>query len=383
MNKPSIPKVVITKSTNNLGRARNGQDHISGFIFDTTKPASWTDFDDMVVYSVAEAEDAGVDSTTFPVEHYHISEYFRMSGASELWIGFTETAGDFTAISRQARFADGKIRQIGVFTESDLDDGFINSLHAEKISLDAEDKPLSIVATANIMGVDDTLIPDLAQSTAYSVSVITDQSGKGTGADLFGTTSKTVGAVGALLGTMSSIPVEMSVGNVENITTLAGDELDVIADGKGVLYSSKTPAEIEAWAAKQYIILMKHPGLSGTYFGIDYTSIGESDLNRIRLNRTLDKAVRGVGIALRTKLNAVLQLNGDGTLKADTRAALESLSGQPLALMASNVEISAYKVYINPKQDIISTDTLQVAISIVPIGAAEFITVDIGFATSV
>ena len=51
--------------------------------------------------------------------------------------------------------------------------------------------------------------------------------------------------------------------------------------------------------------------------------------------------------------------------------------------MQRDAEVSAFSVTIDPSQDILSTSTLEISVSIVPIGSADNIEVNVGFAVSI
>jgi len=77
-----------------------------------------------------------------------------------------------------------------------------------------------------------------------------------------------------------------------------------------------------------------------------------------------------------------LLLNADGTLRNSTIAFLESQAVVITDDMVRNSEASAIGVTIDPTQNVLSTNNLNVTINIVPVGVARNITVIIGFKTS-
>jgi hypothetical protein len=50
--------------------------------------------------------------------------------------------------------------------------------------------------------------------------------------------------------------------------------------------------------------------------------------------------------------------------------------------MTVNGEISGCKATIDPNQDILSTNTIAMSLDILPVGYAKYITIDLGFTTS-
>ena len=97
----------------------------------------------------------------------------------------------------------------------------------------------------------------------------------------------------------------------------------------------------------------------------------------------MDKAIRLVEAALTPDLNRDLTLKSDGKLSSDSVGYFEDLCSTPLEQMESDKEISASEAVVDPDQDILSTSTLVITIRIVPVGIAEFITVNIGFTVQI
>jgi len=380
----SLSGVTINKSTNNLGRARQGNDHISGLLVYDTVPSGFGTSNVVSIGSVTQAEALGITALAYPILHYHISEFFRLAGNSLLYVGIYFHAGsnayDFSEIQAMQRFANGTIKQIGVYLQSNISTGLVNSLQAQKAILDGLKTPLSIVLTANIVGVS---LPDFSSATTTGVSVITDQGGTGSqAATLFGAVNKTIGCLGATLGAISLVNVATSIGSVSDVQNLAGSELDVIADGAGTLYTSLTRSQISAITDLGYLKLVKQDGISGTYFNDDITC-GTGDLDTIHANRVIDKACRGVVSGLAVKINGNIFFNSDGSITENTAKSFESLAGVPLDLMKSVGELSDYSVFVNPNQDVLGTSNLNVTVQLLPVGVAKTITVNIGFSTSV
>jgi predicted class III extradiol MEMO1 family dioxygenase len=133
-----------------------------------------------------------------------------------------------------------------------------------------------------------------------------------------------------------------------------------------------------------YVFLRKQLGIQGSYFVDSNTCIvSSSDFAKIENNRTIDKAKRVVRTALLPELNSPIVLNSDGTIKDTTISYLEGLCETALDELIRNTEISAYGVVINPAQNVLSTSEIVVSISIVPVGVARTITVNIGFVLSI
>ena len=60
----------------------------------------------------------------------------------------------------------------------------------------------------------------------------------------------------------------------------------------------------------------------------------------------------------------------------------KTLAAQGLDTVLNANEISAYETIIDPAQNVLSTNTLEITVKILPLGVADFITINIGFTTT-
>ncbi|ENA1765442.1 hypothetical protein ABF173_002586, partial [Flavobacterium psychrophilum] len=72
-----------------------------------------------------------------------------------------------------------------------------------------------------------------------------------------------------------------------------------------------------------------------------------------------------------------------GEISADSIASLEAIASIPLEQMERDGEVSGFKVFINPSQDVLATSKITVVLKIVPVGVLREIVVNIGFAKQV
>lgn len=321
--------------------------------------------------------------------HYQISEFFRANPRGVLYVGFYEIPGtyDYTEVTLMQNFADGKIRQIGVFVESQaFTVGDVQVLHDEIVAnCDANKKPLSAIYAGDYAAVTDwSTLTNLNTYDANKVSVVIAQDGAALGNTLFKASGVSSPALGAALGAVSFASVSDDIAWVAKFNVSNGRECDTPALGNGDLIKNLSVNLLTLINNYRYIFLRKFVDLAGTYWNDDHTAITQSsDYAYISGNRTIDKAIRGVYTSVLPALNSPLQLNSDGTLADTTIAYFTSLAQVNLFEMLRNREISAQGVTIDPTQNVLSTNTLEIAISIVPIGVARNIVVKIGFTTSI
>ena len=427
----ALPNINFTVTDGNLFRALAGQDHISALVFDVTTfptPAvgdPGANGDVYEVFSLKEAEDLGFkefDADNIAgnyeggVPHYHIKEFFRVNPNGHLFIGVRDiqTDGDFGFLSDVQKAAQGRIRQMGVYTKQDL---FIEPAQAEDpyvpgligaIQSAAEgdavlNRPYSVILHANVSSVggvdiDTTRIPTVIGSD----NRVTVQIGQGN-SDLIklmqgnnGATKATVGAIGTIMGAVSLANVHESVGWV-NKFNIGGTDLDTVAFGFGTIADADVddvrltdPTPLESLSKNQldtfenygYVFPIKYVGFAGTFFASDSTC-SNTDYRTIARNRAIDKSRRLVRATLLPTLNQPLYVSADGTLSPATIQQFKSLVSFQLSEMRKALEISDFRVEIDPNQDVLATDTLKVKYRIIPVGVNKEVDVEIGFTASV
>ena len=384
-----LSKVTINVGEGGLGRRAPNEDKISGIIFyNDTPPSGWTANSVKLVYTLEEAETLGLISTLVGSEHehYQVSEYFRINPEGELYIGYYDVpagAYDFAELPLMQVFAAGKIRQCAIYANALAFLAAQVTLIQTQVDLvDATGGRISVLYGADMTGfTDPTTLPDLRGDTAAKVSVVAGEDGGAVGAALAVSAGFSIPALGACLGAVSLSGVEESVGNPRKYNVSNGTELEVPALANGDLISALSASILGAIKDDGYTILRKYtPQLSGSYFERMPTAVvATSDFAWIEYNRVIDKAIRLVESALTPELNATLLLNDDGTLTDDTIGYFEDLCNTALEGMQADREISGKQVLIDPAKDVLATSTLEVTIKILPLGVAEFITVNIGF----
>jgi len=382
----SLPGIQFERTLNNLGRLPNSDDGVVGFLYPGFVPVEFGSDVVKQIFSVQEAEDLGITTTSFPIYHYHISEFYRLNPNAEFWAGFYAASDGTSGLTYDEvitiqNLTGGRLKIIGFYTQENLTLSMVQSLHLKAEDLWDLGQPAHIVLAANIVGITP---PDLSLVSYYNVSVITDQSGDGVGSNLFNAGSKTISAIGALLGSITRMPVSTAITYVGQFSDLNGTELDVIATGDGTLYRTLSQGQITAISNKRYIQLIKYTGFSGTYWGKDYTAAGSGDFDNIRNNRTINKVHRVVKNALTDKVGSPILIDAKtGNIAEIAAVSLERLGQVPLDAMISASEISGDKIFIDRNQKPLTDDIINVQIDVVPVGAAMNIKVTLSLKTSV
>lgn len=400
-----LSKVTIDVGKGGLGRRAPNKDRISGVLFyNNTLPSGFSATDRVKkVFSLSEAEALGIakGSVAHGVEHYHISEYFRINPDGELWIGIFDVPAKGTLdegliskytyeeIKTIQRATGGEIRQMAVYTTTyAYATSEPTKIQGVVDSVDDLGMPLSVLYAADMSGVVAvtgwSTIGDLRTLAARKVSVIAGQDGDAAGKALFDSKGYSITCIGATLGAVSKSAVNQSIGNPANFNVSDGTELEVAALANGDLITALSESALGGIKDDGYTILVKHtPKLSGTYHDRMPAAVpATDDFAWLEFNRTVDKAIRLVDSALTPQLNSGLEVNSDGTLSDDTIGYFRDIALQPIANMEADGEISAGDVLIDPTQDVNATSTLNITIKIVPTAIAEEIKVTIGLTTS-
>ncbi len=186
---------------------------------------------------------------------------------------------------------------------------------------------------------------------------------------------------------MSLAKVNENIGWVGrfNVAKNSTNEFDVPAlTTDGTLLKTLSAGAVQSLNDKGYIFIKKHVGTAGTYFNDTPTAIAvTSDYAFIENNRTIDKSVRVCRKFLLPSLNAPLYVNNDGTLSEDTIASFRNDARRGLETMQKDGEVSTYAVVINPSQNVLSSSKIVLTLTIVPVGVARKIEVNIGFAVKI
>lgn len=380
----TLNDVVITKLSGGLGRRNPEQDMVSGLLFDgvaTTKLAL------NKIERLASLEDAEALGITadydvneqLPVNnqsaYYQIQQFFRMNPSGDLYIMVT-TATSYEEIAGKAmdmqEKANGNIRQMAIIYS-----GTTTFAQTQAAVLKAQTQadlaykdymPFEIILEGKGFTVD---APSLDGSDAENVSVVIAM-------DVDKATKyKNTAAVGLALGAISKAKVSENIAWIEKFNlTGEGFAKAGFVGGQEI----KTLGTLNELNEKRFIFARTHTGLPGVYFNDSATCTnGTSDFAYVENNRTINKATRLLRTALLPKLASPVLVDIDGKLPQSVSKSFEGLCRSALEGMVANQEVSAFDVYVDPKQNILATSELKVKAEITPIGTARKIMVDLGF----
>ncbi len=195
------------------------------------------------------------------------------------------------------------------------------------------------------------------------------------------TTNSEGSAVGIFAGRIARIPVQRNIARVKDG---ALRPLEMYIGEKKVDQAQSLVSDLYD---SGYIAPRKYVGKAGYFFTDDCLAcVSTDDYAHLAHRRVIDKAYR---IAYNTLLNYMLdelEVNEDGTLNHAVIVAwqqsVETALNRAMTAqgeLSSDAQGAGCACYINPKQNVLATSTLNLTLKVRPFGYARFINVDLGF----
>ncbi len=386
----------IERQNGNVPKSLAGEDHITGlvvYLAASEIPESFTTEHVQALSTIDGAEAAGItadaESWGVRVLHYHLSEIYRINPAVSLYVGIFEkpqSAYPFAEIKTVQNFADGRIRQIGVWCgDRALGEGDdLTTLQGVADQLAEEAAELSVVYAPKVASVKQ-LATNLAGGNKCRVSVVIGQAGSGKGAELYkdkaNSAKASVSGLGVVLGLISRAKVHQCIAWVKEFPT----GVSVPAFGDGTLLRDIDKALVEQLDTARYLFFVTQQGQSGSYMNDSHNMDSViSDYASIESVRTMDKGVRGVRAYLIPELGGNVYVDAEtGKLASYTVAHLETVAGHALEDMEKAGELSGYKAEIDPDQNVAATSTVDIVIKKVAVPVMRHVRIKIGYATTV
>ena len=328
----------------------------------------------------------GGEGSVMNIVHFILSSFFAANPTSKIWVTFRDftSAFDANVISDIQTASDGEIRQLGIWTQKNLSDSsaIITAANSVAENQASKYKPLSVVlAFANAGSATISNLDNLRTLSAKRVSVtISNAWGNIEGGYILaGTTGLFPTDLGTVIGLISRSKVSNSIAWVEKNVTGVSNTMLITGEKWNQLENTTYPDEL---AQKGYLFQRKYFGYAGCY--IDNDSVCDSlisDFDSIKRMRTIDKVARIGYFSLVPYLSSPVVLDAEeGTLSLSTISKLESVLNSQINAMFNASEISGFQVFINPTQNVLVNKNININITIVPIGSADSITINLGYA---
>ncbi len=384
-----LPKIIFNIATAGLGLLTANIQKTPGLVITgSTVAGKITIGQSHQIFSLTDAVDLGITATENPFAYKHIKAFYDYAGVGELWIMLVsdattmENMADTTQAYAKKLLNDaaGAIRILGIVKEPLGTETITNGLDADvdkaavkaqALAEEFEDNyfPTRVLISANSFNGIATNLKDYKTATHNKVALLLSNTDGGADA-----------SIGLALGRLASTPVQRNIGRVKDGTV---EELAAYFTNGG-----KVESLTNAWEAihnKGYIILRSFAGRSGYFFSDDPTLTADTDDFRSLANGfVMDKALMIAYDALVENLGDEVPVTDEGTIHpAIIKSWQNDVETQLNGLMVQNGELSNAKVYIDEKQNVLSTGNMNVAIQLLPVGYAKQITVNLGFTTQI
>ena len=387
----ALPKVNIQITSGGLGRVPVLSDGIAGLLITGAKTTVSGANDPLyttprAIFSTEDLVAMSITQSNHPKVYTQVEDFYTQTGkGAELWImllGMDEAFSNIFSTTGEAetmaQAAQGRIRVLGIShvkhigsNPTTAQDGLKGDIHTAVPAAQAfserrqtASQPLQVIVAGNQMD-DISDLKDYSGSSDNRVSMLI--SGK--------TQDSKEAALGLVLGRLSGLPVQRSLARVKNgalpISTAT------FTNGEPI---EKHAGRFSSLHDKRYIFFRNYTGLTGYYIADDLTLTANTDDNAtIALGRTIDKALRIAYITYTEELAEEVLLEDGKLAPANVKYLEGKIENAINETMTNNTEISAVAAYVDPEQDILATDELEVELRIVPVGYSKQITVKIGF----
>ncbi len=384
-----LPKVTFKIQSDGLGRIGDGVKKVAGIVLTGNTVVGKVELGKSYqVFSMKDVEKLGIEKDNENAfAHKQLSDFYDKSGnGTELWLMLVSDATSQEQMadlnepyaSKLIADAKGKIRILGVVKKAvegatiehglDADSG-LSVVVAEILAQDCEEKymPIRVIVAGNNFSGDATALLNYRETHFPHVAMTISNNDGSRTAD-----------VGSALGRLADIPTQRSIARVKDgaIELFKG----YFTDGSKAEDFINNRENIHA---KGYLFYTTHASRPGYYFNDDLTlTVPTNDFSLLSRGLVMDEAMIITYDTLIEELSSEVSINSAGEIHpAIVKNWQANVEKQINALMVSQGKLSGVKCFINPKQDILSNDKLEVSIKLQPVGYAKQIDVKIGFNT--
>ncbi len=385
--------VNITLANGQLGATLQTNDGITGLVVTgITDTGGYTAGTPLLVTGMADVTTAGITDTNNPFAIKQIQEFYDQAGnGAQLYVMLvppTMTVAQMAdntntnGAKKLLDYATGKIKVLGLLSDDAAITGaggtitVTNGLNADVYTAAANmrimaqayfaaEKPFRcIIGGTSYSGTPASLTDETAGTTNNRTAILVGDTVSGASA-----------AIGLLLGVVSSVPVQRKISRVRTGTLtntaayLNTDTLESTAGDSAII------------AGKGFITFTTYPNVSGYFFSGDpMLTATTDDYGMLARGRVIDKAHILAYTTFVQEVDDEVPVNTDGTLDAGFCKWLsQQIVNQVNNTMTANKEISAVSCFIDPGQNILSTNELNVVLRITPVGYATAIEISLGF----
>lgn len=384
--------VNITLANGGLGATLQTSDGITGLVLTGTATDSYALSTPILITSLGSLAGYAITNDNNSFAFRQVREYYNEAGdgaqlylmlvSAETTVAQMADKDNADGAKKLLEFAHGKIKLLGIMTDDvaveaatttiSTTEGINDDVHTAASNMVvmaqgyfSRHQPFrAIIGGTSYTGTPASLRDVLAGTTNNRTAILVGDTQSGRAASL-----------GLLLGRLSAVPVMRKVSRVRTgplsnstafISTTAVEE-DAV--------------QLPVIASKGYITWCTYPNVSGYYFsGDDTCSATTDDYHFVARGRVIDKAHTLAYATFVQEVDDEVPVNKDGTLDAGFCQWLSrQIINQVNNAMTVNKEISSVDCYIDPAQNILSTNRLKVILRIVPVGYASNIEISLGF----
>jgi len=383
----ALPNVTINLQNGTLGGLLQTSDGVCGLVLTGTTEGSVTAGTPFLIRSYTAAINLGLTETNNAFALKQVREYYSESGeGAELYLMLvpdTMLASQMADVNnangakKLLDYAGRKVRYIGLLRDTfgktiTVTNGMDNDLPGASVAAqllattyaaNPHQYPFRVVLGAQKYSGDATQLVDGNTLSQNRVAIVVGDTVNGEGA-----------AVGLYLGRRSKSPVQRKSSRVRtgalNVTT---------AYIGAVLAEQYTNTDIVH--DKQFITFRTFPNKTGYFFtGDPARTATTDDYALVPRGAVIDKAQI---LAYATYVNEVdeeIPIGVDGKMEAGYCKSLEqAIINQINGIMTANREISGVECYVDPNQNVLSNNTVNIVLRITPVGYASTIVVALGF----
>ncbi|MFC5408012.1 DUF2586 family protein [Larkinella bovis] len=387
------PKVDIQIQNGGLGRTATVRDGVAGLVVTGIAASGLALGVPKRFYSLAEAEAVGILKSVSGLLHAwtQISDFFATAGdGAELWViliantttqatAVALTGDDSSPLEKLLVGALGRITVVGTslgraggYTPS-YSQGFDGGLTAAAGAAQSVAGKFYGRYTPVHVILDGAFMDPALNYTNYRSGGSNNHVSCFVGTDVAGSR---VACMGKLLGRIASNPVQRNVGRVKDGPFMAEGHLTT-----GLPVVSMAKAALDAIHDAGFILPRIHLGIPGVFLSDDPTLVDAADdFTSISRNLVIGKAVRLTYATYVQELLDEVEITEEGRISPSKVAYYEGRIEQTLIQqMVTNGNCSSVSCSINPRQNILSTDRLEIDLKIVPVGQLKEIVVKLGF----
>ncbi|MBI9063306.1 MAG: hypothetical protein JEZ14_15095 [Marinilabiliaceae bacterium] len=385
-----VPGVSVNISNGNLGGVNFVDDSITGIILSGIALTDWPLGTVKVIYSLEQAEDAGIDKTVVDTSfaHREIREFYDKAGSGQelhvmLVADTTQLAFACDKVNpmlmKLLQESGGRIKRWGANIAKPNDYVPVLTKGIDQDVLDAATKAQELTDALALNYIFTRgLLPGRDYQGAASLDDLTQRAENRVGICLLGDNGNKEARIGFTLGCMAANSVQRKIGAVEDghmglnecYLTDGTTKAKEITDVQNTIYD------------KGYILPIVRPGRAGYFFAGDPTATSRTDDYHSFVNGfVIDKACRIAYDVYLSFVNTDYEKEPDGSIGMIEQKRLQgNIDDRVKADMAG--EISGFKSLVDPA-DQPGNGVTKIALAVQPRGYHETIQVEIGMTNAV